>query len=151
MKKTISSVLLMLGLCTLSAENYKFEMKTDAKDGVYKVGQEITFTSDLLVDGKRAPGKKYNYILRTDGNKVRSGTVVVGDKPFTLKVKAEFPGWVSLNFMMLDDNGRPFRTKSRGLVRDGIGAVCEVDKINAITLNSSYFWPHTRKSGFKRK
>ena len=49
-------------------ENYTFSVKTDKPDAIYKRGEKITFTVQLLKDGKPVPGIRVQYRLSQNGD-----------------------------------------------------------------------------------
>ena len=69
---------------SLLAQEYKVEVKTDKEDAIYNKSQKITFSAQVLMDGKPVAGQKINYLLQGDGNLRKSDSFVSAEKPFTL-------------------------------------------------------------------
>jgi cephalosporin-C deacetylase-like acetyl esterase len=120
---------------SLIAQEYKVVAKTDKEDAIYKKGEKITFSAQLLKDGKPAAGKKVNYTLQGDGNLRKSDSFVSAEKPFTIVESLDFPGWVQVKFTVLGEDGKPLKYKDKNnkdvAVESAIGAMVAPLEIKA--------------------
>ena len=124
---------------SLCAAEYKFETKSN-KHWNMKIGETAEFSVQLLFrEDKKAPfkvmpGKKVKYIISENDVTKKSGFFTSSEKPFTVKVKMDRPGWIQFRLNLYDDAGKKMATyKDRhGIVRQvtgGIGALVEPDKL----------------------
>ncbi|MCE9605490.1 MAG: alpha/beta fold hydrolase [Planctomycetia bacterium] len=76
---------------------YKLQITADRPEGIYKSGEEATFSVQLLQDDKPAAGVELNYTLSIDGHKTLStGKTSSADRPFSVKGKLTEPGFLRL-------------------------------------------------------
>ena len=97
----------------LMALEYKVEVKTDKVDAIYDKGQKITFSAQVLLEGKPVVGKKVNYLLQGDGNLRKSDSFISAETPFKLEESLEFPGWIQVKFTVVGDDGNPLKQKDK--------------------------------------
>lgn len=139
MKKTclkLTAVLAAVFMAvSLIAQEYKVDVKTDKEDAIYNKGQKITFSAQVLMDGKPVAGKKVNYLLQGDGNLKKSDSFVSVEKPFTLDESLDFPGWVQVKFTVVGEDGKPLMQKDKNnkvlAVEAAIGAMVAPLEIKA--------------------
>ena len=91
-------------------ENYSLRIATDKPDAIYKKGETITFTAELLKDGKPAPGLKLSYRLSENGNWDKF-LEAKSDKPLTAKL--DKPGWVSIEVFAIGPDGKKLKNPKR--------------------------------------
>ncbi len=107
-------------------ENYTFSVKTDKPDAIYKRGEKITFTVQLLKDGKPVPGIRVQYRLSQNGD---WGKTQIADSgtPIIAETKLDKPGWVSIEAYMLGKDGKRVKhpTKPNQFLRGEIGAMVD--------------------------
>ena len=116
-----------------------FKCTVNKKDAIFKTGETVTFTAQMLEDKKPAASKKFGYRLVYDTKTIKCG-VVDGAETLTFSVKADKPGWIYLRLFafagtksdkyyirrVLDPNN----TKSiKAAKSGGIGAMVEPDKL----------------------
>ena len=89
----------------VKTENYSFSVKTDKADAIYKKGEPVTFTVQLLKDKKPVSGVKLQYRLSANGDwgKMQSA---VSDKPVVATTKLDKPGWVSIEVYAIGPDGK---------------------------------------------
>jgi cephalosporin-C deacetylase-like acetyl esterase len=139
MKKTclrFSAVLTAVFIAvSLLAQEYKVEVKTDKEDAIYNKGQKITFSAQVMMDGKPVAGKKVNYLLQGDGNLKKSDSYVSAEKPFTIDESLDFPGWVQVKFTVIGEDGKPLKYKDKAdkelVLESAIGAMVAPLEIKA--------------------
>lgn len=93
-------------------ENYSLRIATDKPDAIYKKGETITFTAELLKDGKPAPGLKLSYRLSENGNWDKF-LEAKSDKPLTATAKLDKPGWVSIEVFAIGPDGKKLKNPKR--------------------------------------
>ena len=93
-------------------ENYSLRIATDKPDAIYKKGETITFTAELLKDGKPAPGLKLSYRLSENGNWDKF-LESKSDKPLTSPEKIDKPGWVSIEVFAIGPDGKKLKNPKR--------------------------------------
>ena len=106
-----------------------FEIKAFAnhEDGLYKAGEPIVFSVQLLDKGKAAAGYKLAYILRDHDDLKEEGVITSAETPVELPAKTmEAPGWLFIHFKLLDENDKEIKVKGKG--PQGIGALIEPEK-----------------------
>ncbi len=93
-------------------ENYSLRITTDKPDAIYKKGETITFTAELLKDGKPAPGLKLSYRLSENGNWDKF-LEAKSDKQLTATAKLDKPGWVSIEVFAIGPDGKKLKNPKR--------------------------------------
>ncbi len=93
-------------------ENYSLRIATDKPDAIYKKGETITFTAELLKDGKPAPGLKLSYRLSENGNWDKF-LEAKSDKQLTATAKLDKPGWVSIEVFAIGPDGKKLKNPKR--------------------------------------
>ena len=127
----------MLAAEELQYSDYKFDFKPDKADAIYRCGEEIRFTGNVLVKGKTPENMTVLCRILRDGLRtpVVSKKVVVSDKPIEFTAKLDKPGWVQLQVHVLDEKGAQLRMmgpkKRITAVYGGTGALVEPEKITA--------------------
>ncbi|HOG49666.1 MAG TPA: acetylxylan esterase [Lentisphaeria bacterium] len=114
---------------TLSAvaQEYTLVGTTDKPDGIYACGETITFSIQLLADGKPQAGTKLKYTLKADGDSTTNGELTSALEPVSLQTKLDFPGWTYVLFTPVDAEGKTLPVKARS--SRGVGAMVEPEKI----------------------
>lgn len=136
----------------LMAQEYKVEVKTDKVDAIYDKGQKITFSAQVLLDGKPVVGKKVNYLLQGDGNLKKHDSFISAEAPFTLEESLEFPGWIQVKFTVVGDDGNPLKQKDKNgkevELAGAIGAMAaplEIKPAGDEPQDFDVFWKACRK------
>ena len=93
-------------------ENYSLRIATDKPDAIYKKGETVTFTAELLKDGKPAPELKLSYRLSENGNWGKF-VEAKSDKPLTATAKLDKPGWVSIEVFAIGPDGKKLKNPKR--------------------------------------
>ena len=139
MKIVFAFLMLAVAFCAGAVE-YKLDVKSDKKEWSLKAGEKVTF-SFVLYSRENAKdtfnpvvGRKVSYELMRDGGmKNIKKQFVTTDKPFTLTTTGNGPGWVCINFVVRDANGKPTMVKSRQgrkyMLQKGIGVMYDIDKL----------------------
>ena len=122
----------MLTAEELKLKDLKFDFKADKPDAVYRCGDEIRFSGNVLVKGKTPKDLTVLCQLLRDGLRtpVESRKVTVSDKPIEFTAKLDKPGWIQLRVVVLDEKGKELRLGGRP-VTGGVGALAEPEKIVA--------------------
>lgn len=135
-------------ILSLAAEEFSFLLKTDRHDAIYQIGDTIKFNADVACGGKSDFGRKVRYNILCDGKSVSSGTFIVGNEPFEYKKKAEFPGWISMNLILLDEKDERYKDSKTGMpVTAGIGAMVSPELLQdavACPADFGQFWKQCR-------
>ena len=154
MKKIMAFALLLL-VFSLSAVEYTMKFTSCKADAIYKAGEKITFTGQLLADGKIASGCIYDYKLCYNNVPVKTGKGVISGEPLVITASLDKPGWVHLYCIFKSPDGKVLRRqvmyRGKMVTRDvsgGIGAMIEPEKIDiAIDEPADFdeFWGNIRK------
>ena len=127
----------MLAAEELQYGDYKFDFKPDKADAIYRCGEEIRFSGNVLVKGKTPENMTVQCKILRDGlwKSIVNKKVVVSDKPIEFTVKLDKPGWVQLLVYVLDEKGAQLKMmgpkKRITTVYGGTGALVEPEKIVA--------------------
>jgi cephalosporin-C deacetylase-like acetyl esterase len=150
-KFTSLFALMFMSICLMSQE-YKVEVKTDKVDAIYSKGQKITFSAQVLMDGKPVVGKKVNYLLQGDGNLKKTDSFISAEAPFTLEESLDFPGWIQVKFTVVGDDGNPLKQKDKNdkevILEAAIGAMVaplEIKPEGDEPKDFDAFWKACRK------
>ncbi|NLF94313.1 MAG: acetylxylan esterase, partial [Oligosphaeraceae bacterium] len=143
--------LVLLLTALLPAQEFKFEVKTDKEEAIYRKGEDIVFSLRLLKDAQAVAGRTISYTLIGDGNLRENGTFISSDTPYTVQSKLGFPGWVYIRCVLLDDNGKPVKFKNSSNreveISGSIGAMVEPYEIRAAgqePADFDAFWQRAR-------
>ncbi|MBO5791708.1 MAG: acetylxylan esterase [Lentisphaeria bacterium] len=138
MKHLLIFAVLLFTFC-VSAVEYDLEVKTDKKHWALKAGEKVTFSFVLRSrEDKKAPfqvvkGRKVTYEIMGDGGmKNVKKQFVTGEKPFTVVSSINGPGWLCINFIVREQNGRPtfvLKKNRKVMLEKGIGVLYEPEKI----------------------
>ena len=139
MKKFFTTAVLLCALCAGAAE-YDLQITTDKKGWALKAGEKVTFSFVLRSrENSKEPfkvetGRKVTYEIMADGGmKNIKKQFVTTDKPFTVSASINGPGWLSINFIVREKDGKPlFVTNAKGrkvMVQKGDGVLYDPDKI----------------------
>ena len=154
--KKLFSLLIIAATCCSFAGRVQFVTTVSKKDGIFKVGEEITFTAKLLEDKKPAAAKKLGYRLMYDSKAIKCG-YVDGTETVTFTVKADKPGWVYLRLFSFGDNSvdnlHIKRVSNpalyvRATAMGGIGAIVEPEKLRHSKeepADFDAFWAEVKK------
>ncbi len=134
MKKICLLCWALLWAGTLIAGEYKWELATGGKS-VFKAGEKIVFSAQLLNDGEVALGAPVEYELAGDNNLHKKGRFTVGQTPWKYEITLPHHSWVRMNFYLLNQKGKRVKhqVKYRGKmvsrpVSDGIGVLVDPEK-----------------------
>lgn len=136
MKKSKILWALLFG-CVLSVfgGEYSWQLNT-GKKSVFKCNETITFTGQLLKNGKPAVGTVVQFVIKGDNKISKRGKFTVSDTPWSYDISLDFPGWVYVNLYALDAKGKRMQSKIkyRGNmisknVTAGVGALVEPEKL----------------------
>ena len=109
MKTTLKTVLTSTLFAAVAAASFAAPdviVKTNKAHAVYKCGEEITVTAQVVEHGKPVIGETVNYHYLADGRDEKKGSFVTTDKPFIFKTKLDKPGAMRIDFILLDKNGK---------------------------------------------
>ena len=136
----IKKVLLLILLAVISqsfAGKISFKCTVNKKDAIFKTGETITFSAQMLEDNKPAAKRKLGYRLMYDRKAIKCG-IVDGTESLSFSIKATHPGWVYLTLFAFGDSKNDQRyikrvTDPKLYVRasatGGIGAMIEPEKL----------------------
>lgn len=110
-KKVILGSVMGLVVLAIHAQNYTINLSTDKTDAIYKQGESIIFSLNLLEDGKPVIGRKIEYLLFTDGKPSVKKVLISTEEALKVESLLNKPGWTWLTATPLDDNGKPFKFK----------------------------------------
>lgn len=155
MKKLMSTALCVLAAFSLAAANYTMKFTTNKKGAVYRCGEKIVMTGQLLLNGKPAIGCVMEYKLFLNGKATKRGSVKVSARPLTIETSMDRPGWTHFYCTFKDKNNKPltFKKMYRGKLTTyqlggGIGAMTEPHKIDTVMPEPEdfdAFWGRIRK------
>lgn len=133
-----------------SAASYTFSVQTNRPDAIYKRGEKILFTVQLLKDGKPVPGIRVQYRLSQNGDWGKT-TIADSGKPIVAETKLDKPGWISIEAYMLGKDGKRVRNpkKPREFLRGEIGAMVDPLEIRESApepADFDAFWQRQREA-----
>ena len=153
--KKLFLALIISAAAVLSAAEYKLVFSTDKPEAVYKSGEPIVMSAQLLADGKPAAGCRISYRHFINGKAVKNGRHTVGAAPLSVRTSLNAPGWTHINCKAFDKAGKPIRVKvmvkGSPAIRQlsgGIGAMTDPEKLNAVypePEDFDAFWDNLRK------
>lgn len=156
MKKLLFAIVLSASALLAAAAEYKMVLKSSKEGSIFNCGEEMTFTAQLLIDGKVAENSFVNYTLYHNGKKIKEGKQPVSDKPLSITTKLDKPGWAHIYCSFTDAKGKVYRRpavyRGKNVIRNvsgGIGGMVEPHKIDiAIQEPADFdeFWGNIRKN-----
>lgn len=139
---------------SLMAAEYTVKFTSNKPEAIYKSGEEIVFTAQLLVDGRNASGCTVEYKLNHNNQPVKTGQADAS-VPLTVTTRLDKPGWVHVYCVFKGANGKVLRRRvmwrGKPVIRNvegGIGAMIDPEKIDiAIKEPADFdeFWGNIRK------
>ena len=76
-------------------------VKTNKPDAIYRRGEEIIITAQVVDNGKAVPGRTLKYNFIADGGFTKKGSFVTTEQPFVWKTKLDLPGSLRTEFIHL--------------------------------------------------
>lgn len=156
MKKFLFTALLTAVALAAAGAEYQMIFKSSKAGAIYNCGEEMTFSAQLLIDGKPAENSVVEYVLYHNGQRVKKGRQPVSDKPLTVSTKLDKPGWAHIYCTFKNAKGKVYRRqvlwrgkKEMRNVSGGIGGMVEPHKIDiAIQEPADFdeFWGNIRKN-----
>ena len=147
----------LIAAVSLSAVEYTMKFTAGKPEAIYKAGEEIIFSAQLLADGKAALGCTVDYTLYHHNKTVKSGKAAVTDKPLVLSTKLDKPGWVHI-YCVFKKDGKILKRnvifRGKPVIRNvsgGIGAMIEPEKIDiAVKEPADFdeFWGRIKKETY---
>lgn len=128
---------------SLSAGTLSFNGTTDKSEAVYQPGEKMTFSVQLLEDGKPVAGKKLKWVRQGDDQKEEKGEAVSSDtQPLTITTALSTPGFVHLMVDVFDSDGKQIKNEKNQPIRFDGGAGVELEKIQSIPEPADFdaFW-----------
>ena len=113
-------------------EGYRLKVTPAQRKKAYKAGEKITFRITLN-DKEKQPvsGQKIGYAVSSGDGKLQKNIITVTDgQPLLCEVSLPESGWIQVNAMLLDENGKPLLKGDKAIVA-GAGAMVEPEKIKA--------------------
>jgi cephalosporin-C deacetylase-like acetyl esterase len=80
---------------SLAALDYTVDFRLNHPNGIYRAGETIQVTAQLLEDGKPAIGKQLRYVLSHDATSIET-VDRSADTPVTVETSMDHPGWCRL-------------------------------------------------------
>ena len=105
----LAAVMLMAAVSLIAGE-LKFNCTVNKKDAIYKAGEKIVFTAELLEDGKVPEDKFIQYRLYHDHKVVKNGLVPAA-KGLKLETSSQNPSWIFIEVWAKDSKNRGKVTK----------------------------------------
>ncbi len=147
-RPTISHFSLIFAfLCVLvtsvQAGEFRFFGQTDKDPLQYAAGEEMTFTVQLLEDGKPISGKTLKWSRRGDDGLTDNGEAVSdAEKPLTIKTSITTPGFVHVNVQAYDENGQILKNDGKNMPAFDGGAGVRLDEIQGYAEPADFdeFW-----------
>jgi len=132
--KRFLSVALAMSAAALYAVP-QFVVKTDKPDAIYRCGEDIVISVQVMKDGKPLVGEMIKYELHADGGINKEGSYTTTSEPFVYKTKLDKPGALWMCFALADKNGKRIKAAKPvsqfRYVSGWVGAVAEPEKIEA--------------------
>ena len=133
--KMFLAAVMLMAAASLIAGELKFNCTVNKKDAIYKAGEKIVFTAELLEDGKVPEDKFIQYRLYHDHKVVKNGLVPAA-KGLKLETSSQNPSWIFIEVWAKDSKKQFIKQeiKNRGkvtkeVVRSGIGTMVEPEKL----------------------
>jgi len=111
----------------LNAQDYTMDFRMNHPDGIYRTGETIVVSAQLLEDGKPVKDKLLRYVLSHDVNHVKTidGSA---DTPVTIETTMDHPGWCRVLAFGMDQNKKMLTGTVNGHHKDAcfeIGAMVD--------------------------
>ena len=135
---------------TLSKTDWKFTVSTNQPKAIYRKGENVVFTVNLLKDGAAFPDGTLKYRISENGNWGKWITVPSG-KPLTVTKTSNKPAWFAIEATAHDKDGKAIKnpkTKNRNL-KVTIGAMVAPEEIReaaAEPADFDLFWKAQRET-----
>lgn len=113
-----------IGTLTLFAQNTVLQVETDKPEGIYRNGENVVFSIQVLKDDKPAAGEKFIYELLADRQRPVRNTAVSATGPIQVKSVLDKPGWIRIMVSLVDKDGKPIAKSTKRL-----GAMVEPESI----------------------
>lgn len=150
MRRTRSGQLSLLFLVVASmvgAGELSFKVTTDRPDALYRPGEPMVFSIQLLEDGKPVIGRELRWLRRGDDQQEEKGRLLSQAEPVTVATSLEQPGFVRLTVSPHDENGQACKdAKGKKVTFEG-GAGVEPEKLKTIPEPEDFdaFWQAQKK------
>ena len=119
-----SSAVFLLALC-VAAGNVTVDFKINNAKPIYNVGDKIVITANVLEDGNPAAGKNIRCNFTCNAKTLKYIRKADAGKPFVFEHTAKEPGFVSVRFFLVDENGKTIKQRvkrgSRTVTLDSCG------------------------------
>ena len=119
-----SSAVFLLVLC-VAAGNVTVDFKINNAKPFYNVGDKIIITANVLEDGNPAAGKNIRCNFTCNAKTLKYIRKADAGKPFVFEHTAKEPGFVSVRFYLVDENGKTIKQQvkrgSRTVTLDSCG------------------------------
>ena len=135
-------VWLMSGL-TLLAGELSFRGTTDKETALYRSGEKMTFSIQLLEDAKPVAGRKLKWVRSGDDAKTENGTAISSaTKPLIVTTSLEKPGFVRIEVWVVDEKGNPIANGKHAEIKFTGGAGVEAGKLEGLPEPPDFdaFW-----------
>lgn len=133
---------------TLLAGTVTLDWKTDKEPVSYLPGDTMTFTLQLLEDGKPLAGKKLQWKCSGDDKKVTNGEATSSaTEPLVLTSSVDKPGFVHVEIDVLNADGTPLNDAAGKPLKFQGGAGASPEKLTSIPEPADYdaFWTAQKK------
>ena len=129
------AAVMLMAAASLIAGELKFNCSVNKKDAIYKAGEKIVFTAELLEDGKVPEDKFIQYRLYHDHKVVKNG-IVPASKGLKLETSSKNPSWIFIEVWAKDSKKQFIKQeiKNKGkvtkdVVKSGIGTMVDPEKL----------------------
>jgi hypothetical protein len=106
----------------LAAQEYTVDFKMNNPDGIYKKGEKIVVSAQLLEDGKPAKDKILRYVLSHDTEDIKT-VDTPSDAPVAIETTMDHPGWCRVVMFGMGQDKKTLKSTANGSQRDAVFAI----------------------------
>lgn len=138
----------------LAAGEFSYRFTSNRPEAIYQIGENITFSAQLLEDGQPVSGRRVNYELVGDGGLEKKGSFISSaEKPFEISCSLAYPGGVRLLCQLPGEDGKALdvtnpATGAKNAKSVGIGAMVAPEQLRpAVPCPDDFdeFWNRQRR------
>lgn len=111
--KILITLLIAVYVAPLFAQSYSFDCKLNKPNGIYKQGEKIAVSVQLLDNGSAVKGKMLHYIIYHDKRTIETSEVCA-DEPVVITTSMKQPGWCSFFVLAEDSDGKTLKIIENG-------------------------------------
>lgn len=107
---------------TANSAKYAVDFKLNHPDGIYKKGDKIVATAQLMEDGKPVKGKKLRYVIRHGAKEIKTADASA-DHPVTIETVMNEPGWCYFLIIGKDSDNKTLAWKEKSRQKHAIFSI----------------------------